>query len=186
MSFTGESLAFPHKLNYKPLETNTTIFLSNNHDTMTDKAQKKQEKPVAEKKATANEVLTREVKAVVGYGPDEYEIKTLKISQILKLVRIISSQAQVITDSLIRAKKDKGATTELEDVLIILEALDEKQVLEVISTLLEISHEEAEENFNLADVLEIINTALELEELDRIFFQVAQIQEKFTKAATQN
>lgn len=143
----------------------------------------KQEKPVAKQKATAHDVLTREVKATVKYGTQKYEIKTLQLSQILALVRIISGQAQRITDNLIKAQKERGSTTQLEDVVIILEALEEQQVLQVIATLLEISIEEVTENFNIADTLEIIATALKLEELDRIFFQIAQLQEMFQKAS---
>ena len=77
--------------------------------------------------ATAEEVLLPKTEAKVNYGGREYEIKRLKLKQLLGIIKLVSSEAEKIRVAMIKNQTEKGATTQLEDILVVLECLEENK-----------------------------------------------------------
>lgn len=133
--------------------------------------------PAENKKPSADEVLNPKVEATVKYGGKDYKITRLKLKQLLAIIRLVSVQSEEIRKGLIEARKKKGATSQLEDVMIILETLEEESVYELIGTILDEKTDAVEAGFSIADAIGVIVEALKLEDIEKIFFQVGQLKD---------
>lgn len=140
-----------------------------------------QNENMEEKKASADEILTNsKIVKEVEFGGKKYQLHRMRIGQMLKVVRILSSESQAIAKAVTENRKGKKLSeiTQAEEISIIVTTLSEEKIVELFATILDEKLEIVKNNFSLADALKLLNEASELEEIDQVFFQMCQLQTK--------
>lgn len=130
-------------------------------------------------KAGYDDVLDPPPVGQVTYGGKEYQVKPLSISRLMKLVRLIANEIHKLTN-LEGITED---TSEQEAIMMAIEALDEEQIIEIIALVLEVDKKVAKDDFQVADALQVINAAFEIEDMRKIFFQIRQLVKNLKMAA---
>ena len=139
-----------------------------------------------EKIASAEEILLPKVEAVIQYGGKEYEMKSLSLEKIFKIVNLVSKSSKKINENYQKLREEKilnqevnqdgsPAITETETYVSMLKALDEKDIISLISIILDLSENEAKKGFKIVAVMKIVNALLQVEEIAEIFFQIKEL-----------
>lgn len=112
----------------------------------------------------------------VTYGKNEYELKPLSIGSIIRLSRIIGIRFGKMYDIFLEE------ISHGEKMEKLLSALDENEILEIISISLKIEKQEAEDNFKALDAIRVLRSIFQQEDVGKIFFEVRLIKEAMQNA----
>jgi len=127
-----------------------------------------------EKKVTSDILLDEDV-SNVKYGKKEYNLKKIKLKQLLLIIKIISKQSALIQKAFKENASNNTESTQLDDIILLIEILEEDQIYELMSILLQIDKKTAEDDFSISGCINVLFEVMKQEDIKQIFFQIGQM-----------